>query len=90
MISVVANVAPKLLADLGDAALAGDWETGRKLHYESLPLSIALFLETNPIPVKAALHMMGMLNGRLRLPLAPISESNRQELASVLNQSGLV
>jgi len=59
VISVLANIMPKRCADMTAAALSGDWAKARRLHYEMLPLMRALFLETNPIPIKAAAAMMG-------------------------------
>ena len=63
-----------------NAALAGDYETARKVHFEIAPLIRALFLETNPIPVKKAAELVGLASGSLRLPLAPLSEPNAQSL----------
>ncbi|MCX2726449.1 4-hydroxy-tetrahydrodipicolinate synthase [Thermomicrobium sp. 4228-Ro] len=84
VISVVANVAPRAMSDLVRAALRGDVERARALHHELFPLARALFLETNPVPVKAAAELLGLCNGSVRLPLAPLSEGNRQWLAHVL------
>lgn len=89
-ISVVSNVAPRLVADGWDAAAAGDWARARKLHYESLPLAEALFLEANPIPSKAALAMMGRLRDELRLPLHPMTDGPRHKLRALLSTMGLL
>ena len=88
-ISVVSNVAPRLVADGWDAAAAGDFSRARALHYQSLPLGEALFSEASPIPAKTALAMMGRIGGELRLPLHPMSEAPRQKLQAVLTQMGL-
>jgi 4-hydroxy-tetrahydrodipicolinate synthase len=88
VISVVANVLPKQSAEAVGAALRGDWPRARRLHYELLPLMRALFLETNPIPVKAALSMMGLCRDELRLPLVPMSEGRRETLREALKTVG--
>jgi len=90
VISVIANALPKQSAAVTTAALAGDWATARRLHYAMLPLGRALFLETNPIPIKAAMAMMGYCRDELRLPLLPMSEAPRAQLRSVMQQYGLV
>jgi 4-hydroxy-tetrahydrodipicolinate synthase len=89
-ISVVSNVAPKLVAECWDAHQAGDATRARALHYRSLPLADALFLEANPIPAKTALAMMGKMQAELRLPLVPMSESGKQKLKQVLVAEGLL
>jgi len=73
-----------------DSALEGRWEEARKLHYELYPLFKVLFIETNPIPVKTALKEMGMIEEELRLPLAPMSEENREKLLTVLRRLGII
>jgi 4-hydroxy-tetrahydrodipicolinate synthase len=88
VISVVANVAPKQSAAAVGAALTGDWERARRLHFELLPLIRALFLETNPVPVKAALSMMGYCRDELRLPLLPMSDELRPRLRRALTGAG--
>jgi len=90
VISVVANVLPKQSADVVQAALSGDYATARRLHFEMLPLIRALFLETNPIPVKAALAMMGYCRDELRLPLVPMTEAARAKLRTVMQTYGLL
>lgn len=90
VISVVANVAPSDISDMCNAFHAGNLELARKLHYKTLPLAVDLFIETNPIPAKTALMLMGKLNGQLRLPLAPMSDSNLDSLRNTLQESGLV
>ncbi len=90
VISVTANVAPAETAEMVSAALKGDWDRARRAHYRLLPLSNAMFLETNPIPVKAALAMMGRCADELRLPLVPMSEGPRAQLRQAVAQFGLV
>ena len=89
VISVVANVMPKESADVVAACRRGDWDSARRLHYRLLPLMRALFLEANPIPVKAALAMMGHCRDEVRLPLLPMSEAPRAKLRAVMQQLGL-
>ncbi|HZL73383.1 MAG TPA: 4-hydroxy-tetrahydrodipicolinate synthase [Planctomycetota bacterium] len=84
VISVAANVIPRAIADLCAAAAAGDAKKARGLHDRYLPLMEALFLETNPVPVKAALRLMGRGTGEVRLPLCAMSESNEAKLRRVL------
>jgi 4-hydroxy-tetrahydrodipicolinate synthase len=90
VISVAANVVPDRVAALTRAWLDGDPQKARKLHYELLPLFKALFLETNPIPVKAALAAMGKISEEYRLPLCKMSPGNRDKLVSVLSSQGLL
>jgi 4-hydroxy-tetrahydrodipicolinate synthase len=89
-ISVVSNVSPKLVADCWDAHVAGDTAKARALHYQSLPLADALFLEPNPIPAKAALAMMGRMAPDLRLPLVPMTAQGKEKLKAVLVEQGLL
>jgi 4-hydroxy-tetrahydrodipicolinate synthase len=88
-ISVVGNVAPRLIAECWDAHAAGDAARARKLHYESLPLAEALFSEASPIPSKAALAMMGKIAPDIRLPLHAMSDAGKSKLRAVLAQMGL-
>jgi 4-hydroxy-tetrahydrodipicolinate synthase len=83
-ISVVSNVAPADMAAMWDAAAAGDWVKARQLHYKLFPLSEGLFIEANPIPVKAALAMMGKIADEIRLPLVPMSGANRDKVKKIL------
>lgn len=90
VISVAANVAPAQVAKMCDLFLEGDLAGALKLHHELLSLFIDLFLETNPIPVKTALKLMGMLNGEMRLPLAPMSQENAEKLEQTLRKCNLL
>lgn len=90
VISVVANVAPADIAETCNAFKAGNIELARKLHYKTMQLAVDLFIETNPIPAKTALMMMGKLNGKLRLPLAPLTPANEEALRQTLKDAGLV
>jgi 4-hydroxy-tetrahydrodipicolinate synthase len=86
VISVAANIVPDRMSIMVNAALAGDYETARKIHFEIAPLIRALFLETNPIPVKKAAELIGLASGHLRLPLAPLSEANTIKLVDELRK----
>jgi 4-hydroxy-tetrahydrodipicolinate synthase len=90
LISVVANEAPAMTSDLVRAALAGDLPRARELHYRLIRLMTANFIESNPVPVKAALEMMGRGQAHYRLPLAPLQESNSEALRQALLQAGLI
>lgn len=88
VVSVVANVAPRRTVAMVDAFARGDIEGARRLHYELAPLVRAMFLETNPIPVKTACGLMGLAAGPLRLPLAPMAPEKEQSLKAVLDRLG--
>ncbi|MBI2903057.1 MAG: 4-hydroxy-tetrahydrodipicolinate synthase [Candidatus Methylomirabilis oxyfera] len=90
VISVVANIVPRDVADLTRAFLSSDWKRARELHLKLFPLCQAMFCETNPIPVKTAMALMGMINGELRLPLCPMSEANLNKLKGALRAYGLI
>ncbi|HVZ73979.1 MAG TPA: 4-hydroxy-tetrahydrodipicolinate synthase [Polyangia bacterium] len=90
VISVVSNVAPKEFSAMWDAAVAGDWKKARELHYKCLPLSEGLFVEANPVPVKAALAMMGRIADELRPPLYPLADQHREKLRAALKDLKLV
>lgn len=90
VISVVANVAPKKTHEMVQAYLDRDVEQAKELHYELFELSKVLFVETNPIPVKTALVLMGMISGELRLPLCEMGAENKQKLKKVLKALKLV
>ncbi len=89
-ISVTANICPKDMAELFNAWEKGDIDTARKLHYKLEPLNKAMFIETNPIPVKTALAMMGKIKEEFRLPLCEMSQSNKEKLAETLRSAGLI
>ncbi|HEV3239422.1 MAG TPA: 4-hydroxy-tetrahydrodipicolinate synthase [Casimicrobiaceae bacterium] len=88
VISVTANVAPRLLAELCAAALAGDVAGARSVNDRLLPLHRKLFLEANPIPVKWALAEMGLIGGDLRLPLTPLAPAHHESLRAALREAG--
>lgn len=89
VISVTANVAPKLMHQMCAAALVGDVKKARELNLKLLPLHQRLFVEANPIPVKWALAEMGMIEYGLRLPLVPLSEKFHQTVREALHETGI-
>jgi 4-hydroxy-tetrahydrodipicolinate synthase len=89
-ISVTANVAPRAMAELCAAAMAGDAATARAINERLMPLHKNLFIESNPIPVKWALHEMGMLQEGIRLPLTWLSARCHEPLRQALRQSGVL
>jgi len=89
-ISVVANETPREFSEMIRQSLNGNWKKARALHNKLLPLMNINFVEANPIPVKAALAMMGMIEEVYRLPLVPLGEKNRERLKKVLEESKLI
>jgi len=90
VISVVANIMPREVAALTDAFFAGNMAEARRLHLKLQKISSAMFIETNPVPVKTAAAMMGKCNGELRLPLVAMSEANIAKLVSVMKEYELI
>ena len=90
VVSVVANIVPRDPADMIKAWEDGDIDQARKIFYKLFPLCQAMFYETNPVPVKTSLALMGKIKEGLRLPLAPMSEANLERLKKVLKDYGLI
>ena len=90
LVSVASNEVPDLMVQLTNAALHGDWDAARALHFKLLPLMEGNFIESNPGPVKAALAALGLLGEHLRLPLVPVQESTRAKMRSLVAELGLV
>ena len=90
VVSVIANILPRETAEMVHAALEGDWKRARDLHYRLFPLARAAFLETNPIPIKEAMAMAGMIEPEFRLPMCRMSDANRERLRAILTQYALV
>ncbi|MCX5835575.1 MAG: 4-hydroxy-tetrahydrodipicolinate synthase [Deltaproteobacteria bacterium] len=90
VISVISNIVPADMANMIDAFEAGNIAQARKLHDKMVPLIDALFIETNPVPVKAALSMMGKIDYDVRLPLYKMSDSNYEKLKKVILDYGLM
>lgn len=89
-ISVVANEVPKEFSDMVQLGLNGDFEKAKELHYKLLDLMNVNFIESNPIPVKAALTLMGRIKEEYRLPLTKISDKNREVVKEVLKKGGWI
>ncbi len=89
-ISVTANIVPKDMADMFNAWEKGDIATARQLHYKVEPLNAAMFIETNPIPVKTALVFMGRIAEEMKLPLCEMLPANKEKLRAVLKDAGLI
>lgn len=89
-ITVTANVAPRDVAELYNSYTRGEFNQARELHYKLFPLNEALFLETNPIPVKVALSVMGKVRDEFRLPLCSMSPGNLQKLKTALKEYELI
>lgn len=90
VVSVASNIAPKLTSDLAHLCAAGDYAAARKLYNRLTPLFKTLFIESNPIPVKAALAMIGMIEEVYRLPMIPMTPGNRAKLEQVLLETGIL
>jgi 4-hydroxy-tetrahydrodipicolinate synthase len=89
VISVTANVAPRLMREMCAAALAGDVARARELNNRLLPLHRHLFLEANPIPVKWAVQQMGLIRGGIRLPLTPLSAACHEQVREAMRHAGV-
>ncbi|HLE26287.1 MAG TPA: 4-hydroxy-tetrahydrodipicolinate synthase [Thermodesulfobacteriota bacterium] len=89
-ITVTANVAPRDVAELYNSYVRGEFNQARELHYKLFPLNEAMFLETNPIPVKVALALMGKIQNEFRLPLCQMSSGNLEKLKTALKEYGLI
>ncbi|MCC6680590.1 MAG: 4-hydroxy-tetrahydrodipicolinate synthase [Phycisphaeraceae bacterium] len=90
VISVLSNLLPAMVKAMVAAAMLGNWQEARRLHLELFPLCKAMFIETNPIPIKAAMAFKGMDSGELRLPMCPLSEANHAALETILKQHGVI
>jgi 4-hydroxy-tetrahydrodipicolinate synthase len=90
VISVVSNIVPADMAAMVDAFVAGDIKKAEKLHHKLVPLIDALFIETNPVPVKAALSMMGKISYDVRLPMYKMSDGNYEKLKAMMKNYGLI
>jgi 4-hydroxy-tetrahydrodipicolinate synthase len=90
VISVVANLMPRDTSDMVHAALDGDFKRARELHHRLYPMFKAAFMETNPIPIKEAMAMVGMVEPEFRLPMCRMADANRERLRGILRSLGLV
>jgi 4-hydroxy-tetrahydrodipicolinate synthase len=89
VISVISNLVPGKVKALAKACLSGNFDEGRKIHFELLPLVKAAFIETNPIPIKTALSWAGLPGGPVRLPLGPLSPDSEKPLRSAMENLGI-
>ena len=90
LVSVISNVAPRLTAEMVRLARAGRFEKARDIHLRLLPWMRAAFIESNPVPVKAALNMLGRMDNVLRLPLVPLAESKSAAVRAALQKAGVL
>jgi len=90
VISVTANVVPKAVSDMCSAWSMGNIAEARALHFKLDPVNTAMFIETNPIPVKTALALMGKIREEFRLPLCEMSSANKEKLKVVLQNAGII
>jgi 4-hydroxy-tetrahydrodipicolinate synthase len=90
IVSVISNIAPADMANMVKAFEAGNLEEAKRLHYKMIPLIDTLFIETNPVPVKAALSMMGMIEYELRLPLCKLTQGSYDKLKKAMTDYGLI
>lgn len=90
VISVIGNIVPRKLKTMVEACLKEDYATARKLHIELFKLSRVMFIESNPIPVKTAMQMMGICHSTLRLPMCPITDAGREIVKQALVDNGLI
>ena len=90
VISVASNIIPKEMHELCENALNGNFEKARQMHYKLLPLFKGIFIETNPIPIKAALAMKGMIKEAYRLPMCEMKSENKEKLMQILKNLKIV
>jgi len=90
VISVIGNIVPRKLKDLVEAGLKEDYVTARKIHLELFKLSRVMFIESNPIPVKTAMGLLGLCHSSMRLPLCAITDSNKEVVRKALVEAGLL
>jgi len=90
VISVTANVAPALMREMCDRALAGEGDAARAINERLMPLHRALFLESNPIPVKWAVAELGLMPPGIRLPLTPLSPQHHEAVRAALRHAGVL
>ena len=90
VISVTANIVPERIATMWDTFASGDYNKAREIHYQLLDLHNAMFLETNPIPVKTALGLMGKISPEMRLPLSALSQNNLEKLKKIMAKYKLI
>lgn len=90
VISVTSNIAPGRVSAMCNSFAAGDWMAAREMHHKLFPLHQAMFMVTNPIPVKTSLAMMGKMSEEMRLPLYPMADEDKAKLATVLKEQDII
>ena len=90
VISVASNIIPREVTQMVNAFAKGDLAAAQRLHHKYYPVFKDLFIETNPVPVKAALAMMNLVREEFRLPLVPMSAKNRETLQATLTECGIL
>ncbi|MEW6556418.1 MAG: 4-hydroxy-tetrahydrodipicolinate synthase [Elusimicrobiota bacterium] len=90
VVSVVANIVPKDVSDMVWSYLKGETEKARELHFKLFELIKAMFIETNPIPIKTAMGLMGLCSDELRLPMCNMDDKNKEKLVKVMKDNGLL
>ena len=90
VVSVLANILPREVSELTSSFLKGEIENAQRLHNSLFPICKAMFIETNPIPVKTAMKLLGRLNGEMRLPLCDMNDGHKKQLKIALEKYGLV
>ena len=90
VVSVVANILPGEVSEMVSSFLNGELEKSQKMHKSLFPICRAMFIETNPIPVKTAMKLLGRINGEMRLPLCKMSDEHEKQLQKVLIEYGLI
>ena len=90
VVSVVSNLMPEEMRKLVHAALDGDYETAREMHYRLMPIFKGAFIETNPIPIKAAMAMKGMCQEVYRAPMCEMQPENREKLREICEELGVL
>jgi len=90
VVSVASNIIPQWMEEMIQAARKGDLEKARTIHYELLPLFKTMFIETNPVPVKSAMALMGLIREEFRLPICEPSDASREIIREMLKSQGLI
>lgn len=90
VISVVANILPREISEMVSSFLGGKVEESQKMHKKLFPICKAMFIETNPIPIKTAMKLLGRLNGEMRLPLCEMGNAHEKQLLDTLKEYGLI
>ncbi|TVS10668.1 MAG: 4-hydroxy-tetrahydrodipicolinate synthase, partial [Wenzhouxiangella sp.] len=90
VVSVASNLVPERMVAMVEAARTGDFAAAREIYFELLPIFQVAFVESNPVPIKAAMNLCGIPVGSVRSPLAPLTEASQARLENVLRETGLI